>query len=147
MRFPARRAPCGALAAAQTVAGEQLLGTRDKLVLPDRTLRWEDILTASWNSDADKLTLQLVEPEVIEVELVDPTDLLQLVRERVTASVLLATRVPIGDLGFTLMVRRPPGGGPISMVVEYDRGLDPDAPEVASAVLAAQAQAHYELGM
>ncbi|MFT4009096.1 MAG: hypothetical protein QM655_03540 [Nocardioidaceae bacterium] len=141
-----RRHPSGALAVAHTADGELVYGTRDTLELPGRSLRWEQVLTAEWDRDTELLRVVLVEPEEIELALVEPTDFLQLVRERVTASVVLSRRVPVAEQGFMLMVRRPPAGGELAMVVEYDRGLDPDAPKVVEALRAAQAQVRSELG-
>ena len=136
------------LASARTVSGEELVGTRDVLRVPGRELRWEEILGADWDAEAEALTISLVEPEVLTYELVDPALLLQLVRERVTASIVLSRRVPLADgAGFTLMARRPPAGGEVSFTCEYDQGVDPDAPEVLDAARTAVRAARDELGL
>ena len=63
----------------------------------------------------------------------EPALLLQLLRERVTASIVLQRRVPVrGTLGLTVIGRRSPVGGPVAWMHAYDAGLDPDDPEVAA---------------
>ncbi len=95
----------------------------------------------------------LVEPEALTFELADEALLLQLVRERVTASVVLTRRVPVegvtgeGKTGFTVVARRPPRGGEITLTFEYDRALNPDAPAVREAALQALREVHDELGL
>ncbi|HET7689758.1 MAG TPA: hypothetical protein VFK41_05240 [Nocardioidaceae bacterium] len=136
------------LASARTTSGEEVVGTRDVLRVPGREIRWEDILAADWDSETGVLTVSLVEPEVLTYELVDPALLLQLVRERVTASVVLSRRVPLADGGgFTLMARRAPGGGEVAFTCEYDREVDPDAPDVVESARAAVRAARDDLGL
>ena len=136
------------LASARTRSGDEVVGTRDALVLPGRQIPWERILRADWDSEAEVLRVVLVEPEVVDLELEEPALLLQLVRERVTASIVLTRRVPVdGDLGLVLMARRPPRGGEITLTFEYDRGLDPDAPDVRDVALAAARAARDDLGL
>ena len=136
------------LASARTVTGEEVMGTRDALVTGDREVRWEQILTADWDADSGTLRVALVEPEILLFELVEPALLLQLVRERVTASVVLSRRIPLEDgLGFVLMARRPPAGGEVSFTCEYDQGVDPDSPEVLEAARTAVRSARDELGL
>ena len=70
-----------------------------------------------------------------EVRIADPGRLLQLVRERVTASVLLQRRVslPGSRKGLMVVARRSPHrGGEISWAVEYDVGVDPADPAVGT---------------
>ena len=77
----------------------------------------------------------------------DPALLLQLVRERVTASIVLQRRVPVrGKLGLTVIGRRSPVGGPVAWMHAYDRGLDPDDPEVVAVADLALVQAQAEVG-
>ena len=73
--------------------------------------------------------------------------LLQLVRERVTASIVLQRRVPVrAGLGLTVIGRRSPVGGPVGWMHAYDPGLDPNDPEVAAVAAAALAEAQGEVG-
>jgi hypothetical protein len=136
------------LASARTKDGSEIVGKRDVLSVPGREIRWEEILNAEWDSETDTLVVMLVEPEVLSFELDEPALLLQLVRERVTASVVLTRRFLVeGKLGFTVMARRPPSGGEITLTYEYDRGLDPDAPAVREAAQSALRDVRDELGL
>jgi hypothetical protein len=77
----------------------------------------------------------------------DPALLLQLVRERVTASIVLQRRVPVrGKLGLTVIGRRSPIGGPVTWMHAYDPGLDPGDPDVAAVADDALVGARAELG-
>ena len=136
------------LASARTPAGEEIVGTRDALVVPGRSIPWEQVLRADWDADVDTLTVMLVEPEVLLYELDEPALLLQLIRERVTASVVLTRRVQVtGELGFTVMARRAPAGGEITLTYEYDRDLDPDDSGVQEAARTALRSVRDELGI
>ena len=144
------------LAWAVTPDGGPVGGSRDALHLPDREparLPWEEIATAEW--DADERVLRVVEvgsygevrPEHI-LGLVDPDRLLSMVRERVTASIIVQRHVPVrGRLGARVLGRRAPtGNGPIAWFVEYDAGLEPADPEVAAVVDEALALARGDVG-
>ena len=147
-----------ALASARATDGTWLLGTRDALVLvpPDgdaRRLRWEEVATADWARDEERLrVVELAEfgltPVVHELAIADPGLLLDLVRERVTASVLLTRRVQVErGRGLTVIARRAPGGrGPVAWSYELDPGLDPDDPLVRVAADQGLRQAREELG-
>ena len=77
----------------------------------------------------------------------DPALLLQLVRERVTASIVLQRWVPVrGKHGLTVIGRRSPAGGPVTWMHAYDLGLDPADPEVAAAADQALLAAQAEIG-
>ena len=155
------------LASARTQDGTWLLGTRDALVVvptvepeePDRvvgpveTLPWERVATADWNKDEDRLRVT----EVAEYGVVPPTHvlaapepglLLQLVRERVTASIVLQRRVPVsGRRGVTVIARRAPqGSGGTTWAVELDPGLAPEDPAVREAAARGLQDAQAELG-
>jgi hypothetical protein len=154
---PASLAPGERLLAwAETTAGAVVGGSRDALHLPDREpprLPWEDIASAEW--DTDERRLQVVEvggfgepqPEH-RLDLLDPDRLLSLVRERVTASIVVQRHVPVrGQAGVRVLGRRAPGGqGPISWFVEYDAGLDPADHDVATVVDEALASARGDVG-
>lgn len=133
---------------ARTKSGEQVVGHRDRLELPGRALRWEEILSASWDDETETLRVMLVEPEVVELELDEPALLLQLVRERVQASVVLSRRGWVTpDLGLRVMARRPPSGGTITFAVEYDPGMDPDDPDARRIAAQTLRAAREELGL
>ena len=150
------------LAHARTADGTWLLGTRSGLVVvppsssvePVETLRWAQIETADWDRDAERLRVVEVgefgRPKPVhQFTLADPRRLLQLIRERVTASVLLQRRVtlPGSRSGFTVVARRSPqGDGEIGWAVEYDVAVDPADPAVAEAAEAALRAAREEVG-
>ena len=156
------------LASALTSDGTWLLGTRTRLlVVPPveartvvepvettttRHIPWEQVEDAAWDQDARQLRVDEIgeygAPRPSHTfAMDDPALLLQLVRERVTASVVLQRRVPVrGGLGVTVIGRRSPVGGPIAWMHAYDAGLDPADPEVAAAADAALADARAEVG-
>ena len=137
--------------------GRTIGGTRDALYLPSvvETIRlpWEQVEAADWDADVSLLTVKevgswgAVRP-VHRLTLEDPQRLLQLVRERVTATVVLQRHVPIaGRLGVRVIARRAPGGErAISWVYEYDEGIDSTDPAVRDAAEAALASAQEEVG-
>jgi hypothetical protein len=144
------------LAWAATSDGRTAGGTRDALYLPDRQpsrLPWEQIATAEW--DAEDRMLHVVEIGAYgelqpdhRLALDEPDRLLSLVRERVTASIVLQRHVSVsGRLGVRVLGRRAPGGrGAIAWFVDYDQGLDPVDAEVAALVDEALAAARGDVG-
>ena len=160
------------LAWAHAEDGTWLLGTRDVLVVvppdePDRsvppldelgnrpveTIPWERVATADWNKDEDRLRVTEVAeygvvPPTHVLEVREPGLLLQLVRERVTASIVLQRRVPVsGRRGVTVIARRPPqGSGETTWAVELDPGLAPEDPAVREAAARGLQDAQAELG-
>jgi hypothetical protein len=151
------------LAAAVTSDGTWLLGTRTRLVLvpasvvepveTTTTIPWEQVEDAAWDQDEGRLKVTEVgeygehRPTHSLTMQEDPVLLLQLVRERVTASIVLQRRVPVrGKLAVTVIGRRSPVGGPIAWMHAYDPGLDPADPEVADAAERSLARARAEVG-
>ncbi|MFL6024480.1 MAG: hypothetical protein ACJ72O_14175 [Marmoricola sp.] len=136
-----------------------LLGTRLALVLvgvgEERgvvRLPWEAVQAADWDQDEGTLTVSEVgefgRPRAAYAfSLVHPALLLQLIRERVTASVILQRGYLVtGKRGFKVIGRRSPEGGPISWMHEYDAGIDPDEPDVVAAAAELLAQARADVG-
>jgi hypothetical protein len=134
-----------------------LLGTRLALlvVAPGQEtvrLRWEDVQAADWESEEATLTVSEVGtygvPRATYVfRLEDPDLLLQLVRERVTASVVLQRGYLLeGKRGFKVIGRRSPDGGPITWMHEYDAGIDPEDPAVVTAAAEALRRARADVG-
>jgi hypothetical protein len=137
--------------------GTWLLGTRDALVLvsPEgsSSIPWERIETADWDRDQERLRVVEVagfgeRQPVHSLTVTDPGQLLAMVRERVTASVLLQRRVVVsGRRGLSVIARRAPHGrGPVTWAWEYDAGVDPDDPVVRSAAEAGLRAAQDDLG-
>ena len=148
------------LAAARSADGTWVLGTRDALVLLPGAqgaeltrIAWEQVQAADWARDDDRLRVSEVgeygRPRPVhEVVLEEPGLLLQLVRERVTASVVLQRRVEVaGGRGLTVVARRPPRGGDVAWAYELDAGLDPADPVVREAAEAGVRSAAEELGL
>ncbi len=168
--LPRRLSRRGARPDLEVAPGERLLawasttdeavvgGTRDALYLPGGTrIAWEDVESADW--DAETATLRVSEvgswgeqrPEH-HVVLDDPARFLQLVRERVTASVVLQRHVALeGRRGVRVIGRRAPGAvadsSEISWIHEYDEGIDPHDTRVRLAAAQALAAAREELGL
>src|SRR5699024_3048787 len=80
-------------------------------------LPWETIERATWDRDSNQLrvveTADFAEPQPVHVlQIEDPGKLLELARERITASVLLTRPVPVGQRGrrgsVTVVARRSP---------------------------------------
>lgn len=138
--------------AAGAAAGGVVGGTRDALYLPQR-LPWEQIAHAEWDQETSTLRVVEVgtfgEPQPTHaVRLVEPGRLVQLVRERVTASIALQRHVTVrGRQRVRVLARRPPGRhGELAWFVEYDDGLDPSDPTVQEVVDAALAAARADVG-
>lgn len=139
-------------------------GTRDALYVVrrlgtalavDETVRipWEEVQAADWDKDASTLRVTEVgswgeqRPEH-QFTLDDPGLLLQLVRERITASIVLQRHVPVdGRRGMRVIARRAPRGDrPVQWIYEYDEGVDPADPDVRRAAEEALAAAQAEVG-
>ncbi len=129
------------LASATAEDGTVFAGTRDAfyVVADGRTRRvpWEQVEAADWDRETDTFRLSEVgswgdQRPVHAAALAEPGRLLELVRERVTASVVLQRHVPVdGRRGMRVIARRAPSGtGGVQWVYEYDEGVDPDDPTV-----------------
>jgi len=147
------------LAWASLADGGWVGGTRDALYLPGARVPWEQVQAADWDRDNGLLRVSEVgtwgeqRPEHVltipDAEAKDADRLLQLVRERVTASVLLSRHVPVsGRRGVRVVARRAPSGrSEILWTYEYDAGVDPDNPFVRAAAESALSAAQADVGM
>lgn len=140
------------LAWTTTAEGTVIGGTRDALYLPDR-LPWEQIEAAGWDSETATFRVREVvtwgRPRAEHTFTIEePGRLLQLVRERVEASVVLQRHVPVhGRRGVRVIARRAPGRHEDpTWVYEFDEGVDPDDPEVRRIAAEALVAAREELG-
>jgi hypothetical protein len=155
----------------EVAAGERLLawapladggwaaGTRDALYLPGLRLPWEQVQAADWDREEDLLRVSEVgswgvpRPRhtltVPNAAAKDADRLLRLIRERVTASVLLSRHVPVtARRGVRIVGRRAPSGrSQVQWIYEYDEGVDPDDPLVRAAAETALAAAKSDVGM
>ena len=115
---------------------------------------WEQVERVDWNRDEERLVISevgefgRVRPQH-EFAVSEPGLLLELVRERVTASVVLQRRVfTDGNRGLLVIGRRPPArDGEVFWSYEFDAGVDPDDPDVMVAAEAGLRSAQEELGM
>jgi hypothetical protein len=129
-------------------------GTGAALYLPGgHRIPWESVEAADW--DLDSTTFKVSEVgtwgehrPAHRLTLDDPDRLLQLVRERVTATILLQRHVAIrGTKGVRVIARRAPTGQRrVTWLFEYDEGVDPDDPFVAQAAQEALLSAREEVG-
>jgi hypothetical protein len=149
----------------EVAAGEKVLawassatgpvaGTRAALYLPDGVrIPWEHVEAADWDLESETLKVREVgtwgEPRpAYALELTDAGRLLELVRERVTATVVIQRHVPIrGRLGVRVIGRRAPAGArELSWFFQYDEGVDPGDPFVEHAAQEALAAARNDVG-
>ena len=114
-----------------------------------RRVPWEQVEAADWDAESETLRLSEVgtwgEPRpTYSLALTEPGRLLELVRERITASVVLQRHVPIhGKRGVRVIARRAPTGSrELTWLFEYDEGIDPADPFVDHAAREALTAAH-----
>ena len=141
------------LAWAGATDGTVVAGTRDALYVGAVRLPWEHVEAVDWDRDADLLRISEVgtwgqERAEYAFSFEDPRRLLQLVRERVTASVVLQRHVVVeGRRGLRVIARRAPRGDrPVAWFYEYDEHVDPADPAVREAAENALSSAREELG-
>jgi hypothetical protein len=135
-----------------------VVGSREALYVPTSVghvrVPWEQVESADWNRDGDVLRVREVgtwgqlRPEYL-LTIADPGRLLELVRERVTSTVVLQRHVAVdGARGVRVIARRAPSGRrEVTWLFEYDEGVDPDDPEVARAADRALAAAREDVGL
>jgi hypothetical protein len=147
------RAGESVLAWAEATDGTVVAGTRDAIYIGADRLPWEQVEAADWDRDTDLLRVSEVgtwgERRVEHaLSFDDPARLLQLVRERVTASIVLQRHVPVdGRRGVRVIARRAPHRDrPIAWFYEYDEGVDPADPAVVEVAESALQLAREELG-
>ena len=154
------KVPRGEKVLAVTRAGDGtvLAGTRDAfyVVSGDDTRRvpWEQVEAADWDRDTDTFRLSEVgtwgeERPVHTAVLPDRGRLLEVVREGVTASVVLQRHVGVAPRrGLRVIARRAPSGsGGVQWVYEYDEGVDPDDPAVRDLARATLEAMRLEVGL
>lgn len=145
------------LASCESVDGVVLAGTRDAFYVgtePVVRVPWERVEGADWDRDEAAFRLSLVgawgeEKITHSFGLTEPGRLLELVRERVTASIVLQRHVALaGRRGVRVIGRRPPRGtGEIEWFFEYDEGVDPADPAIREASTSALAAARADVGL
>ena len=115
---------------------------------------WQQVDRAAWDREAERLVVVEVadfgEPQPHHALAVpEPDRLLEVVRERVTASILLTRHIPVaGSRGLKVVARRPPAGaGEVQWSFWLDEGLDPSDRVVREAADIGLAEARAELGL
>ena len=138
------------LVAALTADGRPVAGTRDALYLPFR-IPWERVEAADWDSETSTLRVSETdsEPFAVVLEPDEPRRLLELIRERVTASVVLQRHVSVtGSRGLRVIARRAPGRRDnLLWATRYDDGVDPDDPDVRRLAAETLALAKSDVGL
>lgn len=152
VREPAPVEPVPPAAAGDAVASSVAGETR---------LPWERLEGAEWDADTTTLTVTEIEAGLegvdgavrsreITLDGVLPADadrLLQLVRERITATIVLQRHVRVeGRAGVHVVARRAPGAHEVAWGFRVDAGVDPDDPAVRRVAAAALERARYDLG-
>lgn len=144
------------LAAAPDDSGGWLVGTGRALHVSSpggwTVLPWERVDRAGWDRDAETLEVfevaefGQVQPRHVR-RIGDPGRLLELVHERVTASVVITRHVPVdGSHGLRVVGRRAPGSDdPVTWTALLDTTLDPDDSRVRDAVARGLAAARDEV--
>lgn len=145
-----------ALAWAETPDGTVVVGTRERLLVvgeQPQAWGWEQVHRADWDTDESTLTVEPVADfgaslERRVLELPEPGDLVTLVRERVTSTVVVSQRVELGRRrGFRVIGRRAPGSTEVTWAFELDAGVDPTDPAVEEATRRALAEARASVGL
>lgn len=136
--------------------GRWYVGTDRALHLADgdgfRRLGWEQVERADWQREEGRLAVVEVadwgapEPRTV-IAVDDPGQLLDLLRERVTKSVVATVYARVrGRSGLSVIGRRSPvGSGPIVWSYLLAAGLDPEDPEVVEVARQTLAEAEREL--
>ena len=145
------------LAYAEARHGPWWVGTLAALYIPRGgdwvRLPWEVIQHAEWEQDSGALLVTQTadfgeRQQQHRADFDDASRLLQLIRERVTASVVLTRFVPVeGRAGMTLVGRRAPGTeGEVEWSFVLGAGLEPDDPRMREIAQRALVEAERELG-
>lgn len=150
------------LAWTRAADGGLLAATRDALHLvfgggdegsPARRLEWQQVEAADWDAESSTFRVSEVghwgQPRVEHRVVLDGARaLLEVVHERVTASILIQRRFSVPGGGLMVIARRAPGGhGPPSWIFEYDESVDPDDPGVRAVAERALRATKDEVGL
>jgi hypothetical protein len=161
--FPGRRARLEGVAldpgerVLASAAGDAgtIVATDKRLLIPQPGghvgIRWETVDRAAWDGDSELLTITQTAPlesraPQHRLQVKDAGRLLDVVREQVTASVVISRYVLIDEnRGVRITGRRQPGQAGLSWVVAVDEGLPIDSPVVRGRVEAAVAGVRAEV--
>ncbi|AYY14023.1 hypothetical protein EF847_16250 [Actinobacteria bacterium YIM 96077] len=119
----------------------EVSATNRRLIWPDGSIHWYEIERASWDGDAAHLLVTPVATSEhagpYRLVLNEPTRLVDVVREQVTASVVITRHVPLsGEHGVQVTGRRRADGSLVWNAV-VDAALDLDDPQLRTRLDAA----------
>jgi len=142
------------LASARAADGSWAVGTDRALHLADGLeLGWHQVDSARWVGDDSVLEVVtlpegMTPPQTYRIELPDPGQLPELVRERVTSSIVVSERVVLaGGAGARIIARRVPGGEGVRWSVIYEEGVSRSDPRLQAATREAVARLQMRLGV
>jgi hypothetical protein len=138
---------------ALTPTGEPVVASTRALYLPDRTaLAWDEVERAHWDKPQLVVT-ELTEREGsgrvhrVDLDLAHDTDLPEVVRARVSASVAWSTHVKLQPAGGVRIVgRRREGLEVLDWQLVFDRDTDPGDPALRAQADEALAAARRTIG-
>jgi hypothetical protein len=124
--------------------GAAVVATNHGLHLPGRFVGWHEIHKAVWTGreltiipgavvEEREGYLVTADQPPVTVAVIDPGDVPQVVRTRVTRSVSSSSHHLVPGGGVRVVARRVPGVDGVSWAVRYDPGTDPHGPGVADA--------------
>ena len=140
------------LAAARLTDGSWVAATPGALVLPGRRVDWSAVAHAEWSDEKSQLRVDQLrtadsDPETHVLALDEPGRVPEVVRDRVTSSIVASRHTPVeGRAGVRVVARRVPGEDELRWQVVVDRGLDPADPRVQAASDTAVSDLRRELG-
>jgi hypothetical protein len=141
------------LAVARLADGSWVAATPRALVLPGRRVDWSTVAHAEWSDErsllrVDQLRTSAAEAETHRLVLDEPGRVPEVVRDRVTSSIVASRHTAVeGRAGVRVVARRVPGEDDLQWQVVVDRGLDPADPRVQTASDAAVSDLRRELGL
>jgi hypothetical protein len=127
------------LASARLADGTWVAATERALLLPGRRIDWVMVAHAEWSDEDDALRIDQMGgpdglPERHRLVLDEPGRLPEVLRERVTSSIVASRHIPvIGHAGVRVVARRVPGQDELVWQVVVDRELDPGDERVQAA--------------
>jgi hypothetical protein len=140
------------LAVARLVDGSWVAATPGALVLPGRRVDWVTVAHAEWSDERsqlriDQLRTAAAEAETHRLDLDEPGRVPEIVRDRVTSSIVASRHAAIeGKAGVRVVARRVPGEDELRWQVVVDRGLSLADPRVQAASENAVRDLRRELG-
>ncbi|QWC85804.1 hypothetical protein KLP28_03375 [Nocardioidaceae bacterium] len=115
-----------------------------------RDVDWVDLDLADWEAEQERLTIvpsdATVAPWTVDLAATDAKDLLVVVRERLSSTMVLERHASLDGRRVTAVGRRRTPADPVQWRVRYAEGTDPDDPDVRRAAARLLASAQDEVG-